>query len=804
MELLAPAGSPIHLRVALDAGADAVYLGGKLFSARKFAGNFSNEELKDAVRESHLHGAAVYVTLNTLIGDVEMGALREYLSFLESLPIDGLLLQDFGVVSLVRKLAPSIPLHASTQMTISNLDGALFMKSQGFQRVVLSRELSLPEIRNIVDKAGVEIEVFVHGALCVCYSGQCLMSSFIGGRSGNRGACAQPCRMPYHLVDENRKVWNHKGEYILSLKDMIGIGRISDFLKAGVTSLKVEGRMKSPEYVYNTVSLYRKAIDAAEVGEFLPTEPLVLSLEEEFNRGYGSSYLDDHIGGHMITALAPGNHGVDAGEVEDIRGTSFLFHPSFPVPHGTVTGLSYDTKKKTIAFVPASDVRKQRDGSYKVFWKERPEEKGHVYWVLEKEERSLSMKDLAHKIPLHVRFRAVPGKPLSLTVRDEEDYEVSLASEYVAEKGKSRVTSEEDIRKQLSRLGNTWYTLASADIRNDGCMVPKSLLNHMRQEAVDRLTALRAEGEEAGIPSQGKVSFRPLTRKELPDGRKPHIIVRTNSFAQLEEGVEGGARSFIFGGESYDHRAIPEGEYERALSFAKERGCSLYFALPRVVREKNREKEDRMIEKLAALGPDGLLAEYPGVLEVLSEKGISIPLIAGTSFNLFNGPAIHEIETWGLSGAMVSEEATLPQIRDMAAKSSIPLWALVYGRTEMMVSEYCAINAAMGEADKNHCPGYCRERRYFLEDEKGHRFPLRTDEWCHMHILNSAVLSMKPYMDRLVKSGLSGLVMDLRSEDTTIEPLVRETIDILEGRKPAPSPDEERDVTRGHFFRGVM
>ena len=155
MELLAPAGSPIHLRVALDAGADAVYLGGKLFSARKFAGNFSNEELKDAVRESHLHGAAVYVTLNTLIGDVEMGALREYLSFLESLPIDGLLLQDFGVVSLVRKLAPSIPLHASTQMTISNLDGALFMKSQGFQRVVLSRELSLPEIRNIVDKAGV-------------------------------------------------------------------------------------------------------------------------------------------------------------------------------------------------------------------------------------------------------------------------------------------------------------------------------------------------------------------------------------------------------------------------------------------------------------------------------------------------------------------------------------------------------------------------------------------------------------------------------------------------------------------------
>lgn len=157
-----------------------------------------------------------------------------------------------------------------------------------------------------------------------------------------------------------------------------------------------------------------------------------------------------------------------------------------------------------------------------------------------------------------------------------------------------------------------------------------------------------------------------------------------------------------------------------------------------------------------------------------------------------------------MSGAMVSEEATLPQIRDMAKKAAIPLWALVYGRTEMMVSEYCAINAAMGEVDKNHCPGYCMERRYFLEDEKGRRFPVRTDEWCHMHILNSSVLSMRPYLDRLVKSGLTGLVMDLRSEDKNIEPLVRETIDILEGKRKAPAPDEEKDVTRGHFFRGVM
>ena len=294
MELLAPAGSPEHLRAALDAGADAVYLGGKLFSARRFAGNFSNAEMAEAISEAHLHGAAVYVTLNTLIGDVEMRDLKAYLSFLETLPLDGLLVQDLGVAALARRLAPSISLHASTQMTISNLDGALLMKSLGFQRVVLSRELSLPEIKKIVEESGVEIEVFVHGALCVCYSGQCLMSSFMGGRSGNRGACAQPCRMPYHLVDDKGHRYNHDGDYILSLKDMMGIERIPDFLDAGVTSLKVEGRMKSVEYVYNTVAAYRRAIDEAERGRQADTEPLVLSLKEEFNRGYASSYRETY------------------------------------------------------------------------------------------------------------------------------------------------------------------------------------------------------------------------------------------------------------------------------------------------------------------------------------------------------------------------------------------------------------------------------------------------------------------------------------------------------------------------------
>ena len=806
MELLAPAGSPAHLRAALDAGADAVYLGGKAFSARKFAGNFSNEELKEAVHEAHLHGTSVYITLNTMIGDMEMGKMKEYLSFLNTLPIDGLLLQDFGVVSLARAMAPHIPLHASTQMTISNLDGALFMKSQGFQRVVLSRELSLSEIRHIAENAEIEIEVFVHGALCVCYSGQCLMSSFIGGRSGNRGACAQPCRMAYHLVGSGGNVLNHKGDYILSLKDMIGIERIGEFLSAGVSSLKVEGRIKSPEYVFNTVSLYRKAIDEAEKGKSFEAAPVILSLEEEFNRGYSSSYLDDHIGNHMMTGMAPGNHGVEAGRLNKRGSNLFSFEPAYAMPEGTIAGVSYETSRHTLAFAPMEYIHFSHAKDIQVQCRETPAAHGRVYWMVKPAEKPLNMKDMKRKIPLHADFNVKSGRPMTLCLKDEEGNRAVVQSEYIAEKALSRITSAEEIEKQLGRLGNTWFTLSSANIQNDGCMVPKSLINHMRQEAVERLAASREKAHEENIPEEGKVTFRPLATKFFKEERNPYLVLRVNTMSQMKEGMEAGATHFIFGGESYDHRALKSEEYEEAASLAKENDGVIYFALPRVVREKNREKLDKLLRSILSYEPNGLFIEYPGLLHELSKWNISTPVMAGASFNLFNSQAIEEIEKWGIRGAVISEEAALPQIRDMVRSSSLPLYAMAFGYTEMMISEYCAINGVMGAADKNHCPGYCMKDTYFLNDEKGRKFPIRTDEWCHMHILNSSILDMAPYLLELLQTGLSGLLMDMRGIEGNIGRIVRQYKDIMNGdmQSPKPAASNEKRVTRGHFFRGVL
>ena len=263
VELLAPAGNFEALKAAVEAGADAVYLAGSNFGARAYAGNFSPEELTKAVRFAHLRGVAVHVTVNTIVADSELDSLAEYLSFLNEVGVDAILVQDLGVAALAKRVAPKLILHASTQMTVHSLEGVQFLENMGFSRVVLAREMTLPEIEYICANSEAEIEIFMHGALCVCYSGQCLMSSMIGARSGNRGRCAQPCRLPYELIDENGTdlLEGKAGTYLLSPKDLNTLELLPKLIAAGVDSLKIEGRMKRPEYVAVVVETYRAALD---------------------------------------------------------------------------------------------------------------------------------------------------------------------------------------------------------------------------------------------------------------------------------------------------------------------------------------------------------------------------------------------------------------------------------------------------------------------------------------------------------------------------------------------------------------
>ena len=318
IELLAPAGSWEALEAAVNAGADAVYMGGKAFGARQYASNFDREEMQKAVYFAHMHRVRLYITVNTLVDDSELGELADYLLFLSNVGIDGIIVQDLGVIRLARQIVPDLPLHASTQMTVTNSEGVKLAAEAGMERVVLARELSLEEINTICHGTDTEIEVFIHGALCVCYSGQCLMSSLIGGRSGNRGRCAQPCRLPYKLVNEaGEDLLSGKdaGQYLLSPKDLNTLDILPQLIEAGVTSYKIEGRMKRPEYVAVVVDAYRRAIDSYLGGDYQVPEEDFANIEQIFNRDFTTAYLLERPGREMMSDRRPNNRGVLVGRV---------------------------------------------------------------------------------------------------------------------------------------------------------------------------------------------------------------------------------------------------------------------------------------------------------------------------------------------------------------------------------------------------------------------------------------------------------------------------------------------------------
>ncbi|MBQ3725756.1 MAG: U32 family peptidase, partial [Selenomonadaceae bacterium] len=314
VELLAPAGSFEALRAAVEAGADAVYLAGEKFGARAYAENFAGEQLLKAVEFAHLRGVAVHVTVNTIIADEERDEFAAYIKFLRRANVDALLVQDLGAAALAKELAPEIPLHASTQMTIHNSEGVRVLARLGFTRAVLSRELTLREIEKICRDSPIETEIFIHGALCVCWSGQCLMSSLIGGRSGNRGRCAQPCRLPYELVDAGGKnLLNGAGKFLLSPKDLNTLELLPRLIQTGVTSLKIEGRMKRPEYVATVVKVYRDALD-----KNFSTDEDRRKLAQIFNRDFTTAYLEKNPGKNLISDMRPNNRGVLIGRVVEV------------------------------------------------------------------------------------------------------------------------------------------------------------------------------------------------------------------------------------------------------------------------------------------------------------------------------------------------------------------------------------------------------------------------------------------------------------------------------------------------------
>ena len=785
VELLAPVGSAEALRAAVNAGADAVYLAGKAFGARAFADNFSNEELAAAIKFAHLHNVDVHVTVNTIVADEEFAALDEYLLELGRLNVDALIIQDLGVAARARTLIPHIPLHASTQMTIHNIEGVRAAQELGFTRVVLARELSLDEIRSIVAASNVEIEVFVHGALCVCTSGQCLMSSMIGARSGNRGRCAQPCRLPYDLISDDGSTVD-AGKYILSPKDLNAIDRLPELIDAGVSSLKIEGRMKRPEYVAIVVETYRRAIDRCldRSKEFEPTIEEHRRLAQIFNRDFTTAYLDGKIDRNMISDKKPNNRGLPVGRVTAIDGRSVTIKAVEKINAGdqleiwvkvggrinfTVEKMKRRGDLVTMTVENTKGIR-VHDRAFKIFDAQ-----------LSEHAQKFFADPAANKIFLTARVTCRLNSPLSILLSDSEGNSVEAQTYSSAVKSEGQPLTKEIIEKKLGRLGTTEFALRDLTVELDGnLMIPISELNDVRRRAIDQLETARLKKFLKEPPST-IMSSQSWTRHERSAQR---LIAAVDTLDKLS--AVDGADGIIFGGDTFNHRAPTVEDHRRAIDWARTKCKAIYIGTPRIIRNAELSTVEEIIRAVG--GADGIYVHNLGTLR-LARRLTTLPLFSDFSLIAFNSTTISELKRLGVEGVTLSPELTLNQIKSLRAE--LPIECIAGGRAELMIMFYCPMGSFAG------CNRVCERKKFSLRDRMNAEFPLVTDQNCRAHVLNSKVLSMADRIDELRtvdRLRIDGRAMSVEELKSTIKKFRA----ALDGKSIV-----EEGITHGHYYRGV-
>ena len=824
IELLAPAGSMEALKAAVESGADAVYLSGKMFGARAYANNFDENGLKEAIEFAHLRNVKIHVTVNTLVDNAEVAELTEYLRYLYEAGADAVLVQDLGVARIARAVVPDLPLHASTQMTVNNLAGVLALQELGFTRVVLAREVTLKDIRHICRNCNVEIEVFAHGALCVCYSGQCLMSSMIGGRSGNRGRCAQPCRLPYTLVDKNgQNVLTDAGQYLLSPRDMNTIELIPDLIEAGVVSLKLEGRMKKPEYVAVVVNSYRQKIDAYYQRTDL-TENVQKNLSQIFNRDFTTAYLEKKQGKFMMSDKRPNNRGRLIGRVMryDDKARLAVIKLTENVAVGDTidfwvkVGGRVSTNISKI-FIKNKDVTEAAGGmevAIPVQGRVHPHDRVFKVFdvrLMQKARTFFTSGAPVRRIGIDIKAIAKLGEPFYLEAVDENGYSAQVQSDFIVEKALKRAMDRQAVEKQMNRLGTTIYELRRLDcIIDDNVIVPMSVMNDARRILVEKLMTLRLKAYER---PQSVVRDNAVWQKDFilnnEEIKKPELVVAADTLEKVRSAADSGADIVLFGGDSYQHEYISPDMYRQAVQICQERRCKIAFGTPRIMRDNEQTAFTKWLEHIQDLPIEAIYAHSLAQMYLIRKAG-NIPIWADYSFNTYNDATINFLADYNIQGATVSPELNFKQIKTLANASPLPLECLVHGNMELMVSEYCVLGSFMGNLDKGSCTKPCEKNKYWLCDRKNEKFPIVTDQFCHMHLLNGKELNMLAHLPEFTVSRIERVRIDGRymtnKELAKFTKLYKEVL--IEGKNhvalmPENIAKYETNITRGHYFRGV-
>jgi len=735
-ELLAPVGKIESFYAAVENGANAVYVGGKYFSARQFADNLDLLQLQEIVEYGKLRNIKVYVTLNTLIKNDEMDDFVSYVHNLCEIGVDALIIQDFGVAKILKEYFPLMDFHASTQMSAQSKYDVQFLKANGYKRVILARELSLNEIQQIKKEVEIEIETFVHGALCVSYSGQCLMSGMIGGRSGNRGRCAQPCRMPYSLTKDGVVVTKGDTPYLMSPKDIQTLALIPDLIYSGINTFKIEGRMKTSEYVASVARIYSKYIDLAmEAKDYKVRKEDQDELLAIFNRGgFTQGYYTSKAGHSMIAVDSPKNTGLEIGEVLAYSQTG---EARIKTNRNLNPGDGIGIWSKDRNHVGAGISTKIQAGDVFSVKVKGNITKGDLVY-LSKDHQLLN--DLANsyhknnrKSLIDINLIAKLGEPLKLELKHESGARIKIKGDIVS-LAKNAPLSSKKLSSQISKFGSTPFKVKNISLENDSNIyIPISKLNELRRKAAQKLI----DKILSDSSYDGKGYRKYLSNKIKTDrvSNEKTFSASVQTLKQLQACL--GSVSSIY----WELGNQQASDIKYAVELCHENNCKLYIALPPIEREKDYQIYKDIMEIIEASNINGYLVrtygQYQSLINSSKEKVIDYTL------NVMNNQSVHHWESYGAHRVTLSVEMSAKEIESMVGKS---LEMIIYGYLPIMISEQCLVGR-YGQCVKtsNETSGI-----YKLTDSRGSQYPVITDcNLCRMQILNDKPIVLATKMEQI-------------------------------------------------------
>lgn len=799
VEILAPAGSMECLKAAIAAGADAVYTGGALFGARAYAHNLTEEELLEAIDYVHLHGRRLYLTVNTLIKDREMEKqMYDYLLPYYRQGLDAVIVQDIGLFRFIRKHFPDLPIHASTQMTLTGVEGAKFLEKEGAQRIVTSRELSMAEVKKIADETELEIESFVHGALCYCYSGQCLFSSFIGGRSGNRGQCAQPCRLLYRTPEAKRP------QYLLSLKDICTLELIPEMIESGIYSFKIEGRMKKPEYAAAVAFQYRKYADLyLKYYEECPAEedPAAYAMkkyrvrEEDrqmlldlYNRGgFHTGYYHTQNGREMISLNRPNHAGVPAVKVLAKKGRNVTAKALTDLyPQDIIELPMRKGREKADNYTCKDAVRKGMNVQIPVF-ADTPFKMDEI-WMRTRNSTlidTLREEFVNGKIKERIcgTFRLYPQEKATLTVKCR-DAEITVAGEK-AQEALSQPMSRERIEKQLRKTGNTEFEFSflKAEI-GEKVFLPMQSLNELRREALETLEKVICEkyrrSGEVKDPEEDKTELS--MEEEVLSGWT--ASVRTAE--QMEVILEEEAIGRIYVDCTMFPRIWEKDSYVEWITKVHAAGKEIYLVMPYIFRERTRKQYEAAYNRIFGAGWDGILIANYESFAFLKEHGYTGRIMTDYNLYEFNQESRKFWKEKGVFEFTAPVELTERELQDLRVKDGE---VIVYGYLPMMISAGCIQKTTRGCLKKSG--------QTTITDRYRNPFVVKNEcDYCYNILYNYVPLYLGDRMEEVYQIGPGRIRLMFTTER---QQEVRQILSAYFEGKELP----EGTYTRGHWKRGI-